>query len=176
MSQNLSAITSKFLFIMRASGSSSERESKFRRMCVIERVYHDIKFGQKKLEACICDLRSKNAWRGRGKRNKTAPVLCKCEITKQAQASLAQLAQQHLPVSARPKLAADVETTFCGVSPSPAGNNSLFFSVGPIKRIPTISQNIFFGGIWHVSAQQQYLETHEMKPWSPPTLTSLILR
>ena len=76
MSQILSAITSKFLFIMRASGSSSERESKFRRMCAIERLYQDIKFGQKTLEACICDLRSKNAWRGRGKRNKTAPIIC----------------------------------------------------------------------------------------------------
>ena len=92
MSQILSAMTSKFLFIMRASGSSSERESKVRRMCAIERVYQDIKFGQKTFEACNCDLRSKNAWQSRGKRNKTAPILCKCDITKQAQPSLAQLA------------------------------------------------------------------------------------
>ncbi len=92
MSQILSAMTSKFLFIMRASGSSSERESKVRRICAIERVYQDIKFGQKTLEACNCDLRSKNAGQSRGKRNKTAPILCKCDITKQAQPSLAQLA------------------------------------------------------------------------------------
>ena len=91
MSQILSAMTSKFLFIIRASGSSSERESNVRRMCAIERVYQDIKFGQKTLEACNCDLRSKNAGQSRGKRNKTAPILCKCDITKQAQPSLAQL-------------------------------------------------------------------------------------
>ncbi len=82
MSQILSAMTSKFLFIRRASGSSSERESKVRRICAIERVYQDIKFGQKALEA----------GQSRGKRNKTAPSLCKCDITKQAQPSLAQLA------------------------------------------------------------------------------------
>jgi hypothetical protein len=93
MSQILSAMTSKFLFIMRASGSSSERESKVRRICAIERVYQDIKFGQKTLEACNCDLRSKNAGQSRGKRNKTAPILCKCDITKQAQPSLQTIAE-----------------------------------------------------------------------------------